>query len=117
MVSSAFSKKSSRQGLMTISSGRVWRATQAYSLAVFTPPLPLPFAAKKHGSLSDLQPGLHVDDTSKRLFFFNKLAFRSSSLWHSSICMKRLDQTFLLDSCINIRDENMHLIRGLRVWM
>lgn len=63
MVSSAFSKKSSRQGLMTISSGRVWRATQAYSLAVFTPPLPLPLAAKKHGSLSILQPGLYLDNT------------------------------------------------------
>lgn len=30
---------------MTISSGRVWSATQAYSLAVFTPPLPFPLAA------------------------------------------------------------------------
>lgn len=47
MVSRAFSRKSSRQGLMTISSGSVCRATQAYSLAVFTPPLPLALAAKQ----------------------------------------------------------------------
>lgn len=41
IVSRAFSRKSSRLGLMTISSGRDCKATQAYNFAVFTP---LPFA-------------------------------------------------------------------------
>jgi len=48
IVSSAFSRKSSRHGLMTISSGNVCRATHAYSLAIFTPTLGLPLAARTH---------------------------------------------------------------------
>lgn len=119
MVSRAFSKKSSRQGLMTISSGKVCSATQAYSLAVFTPPLPLPLAAKTHGTFSDLQPRRHTSKSSFwQLHLKKKKSFQvslvSSPLRRSSICMSLLDQRFPLDLCLlfflNKGGNRMHLI-------
>ena len=67
MVSSAFSRKSNKHGLMTISSGRVWRATQAYSFAVFTPPLLLPLAAETQDTKSHLENTLkeYLEQISK----------------------------------------------------
>lgn len=106
MVSRAFSRKSSRQGLMTISSGSVCRATQAYSLAVFTPPLPLPLAANRHAGVSK-RSRLQTSKSSIRqllslslllsLFSFIflhsfQVSLVSSPLQRSSICMSPLDQ-------------------------
>lgn len=102
MVSRAFSRKSSRQGLMTISSGSVCRATQAYSLAVFTPPLPLPLAVNRHAGASK-RSRLHTSKSSIRqllslsLFSFLflhsfQVSLVSSPLQRSSICMSQRNQ-------------------------